>query len=346
MTPGLPRARLRFRGARLRAAILAAFGLAFGSHALAEDAGAPRPCVGRDLAEGADLRQARLARADDLVDAEGLLWRVERDGLAPSYLFGTIHSTDERAVALARKAAEFVGAAKVVATELGGPFDAVDQGAMAATMFARAIARDEDTFAPALTGEAAASVEAYLAGRGLPRELAHHLELWFLAAAAALPACEAARAQLGLPEVDQVIALAGKERGRAVVALESAAEQLDALAAAPPRLSATILAASARAPELDDDAYATLLRLYYDKRPADMLAVADVMPGLTPAERAAEDEFTRLLLVGRNEVMAARAAPLLAAGGAFIAVGALHLSGKNGLIERFRAMGYRVVDIW
>ncbi len=44
--------------------------------------------------------------------------------------------------------------------------------------------------------------------------------------------------------------------------------------------------------------------------------------------------------------MAARAAPLLAAGGAFIAVGALHLSGKNGLIERFRAAGYRVVNVW
>jgi hypothetical protein len=107
-----------------------------------------------------------------------------------------------------------------------------------------------------------------------------------------------------------------------------------------------MLAASARTPELEDDAYATLLRLYRDKRPAEMLAVADVMPGLTPEERAAEDTFIRLLLVGRNEVMAARAAPLLAAGGAFIAVGALHLPGKAGLIERFRAAGYSVVNVW
>ena len=77
-----------------------------------------------------------------------------------------------------------------------------------------------------------------------------------------------------------------------------------------------------------------------------MLAVSDAMPGMTPEERAAEDEFTRLLLVSRNEVMATRAAPLLAGGGAFIAVGALHLSGKSGLIERIRAAGYHVVDVW
>jgi uncharacterized protein YbaP (TraB family) len=36
----------------------------------------------------------------------------------------------------------------------------------------------------------------------------------------------------------------------------------------------------------------------------------------------------------------------LASGGAFIAVGALHLAGKTGLIERFRAMGYRVTKVW
>ena len=44
--------------------------------------------------------------------------------------------------------------------------------------------------------------------------------------------------------------------------------------------------------------------------------------------------------------MAERAAPLLAAGGAFIAVGALHLSGKDGLVERFRATGYKVTKVW
>ncbi len=44
--------------------------------------------------------------------------------------------------------------------------------------------------------------------------------------------------------------------------------------------------------------------------------------------------------------MAERAAPLLADGGAFIAVGALHLSGGAGLVERFRAHGYTVTKVW
>ena len=44
--------------------------------------------------------------------------------------------------------------------------------------------------------------------------------------------------------------------------------------------------------------------------------------------------------------MVERAEPLLARGGAFIAVGALHLSGKEGLVERLRAAGYRVTKVW
>ena len=80
--------------------------------------------------------------------------------------------------------------------------------------------------------------------------------------------------------------------------------------------------------------------LYGESRPAEILPISDALGGLSEAERSAQDEFMRVLLVGRNAVMAERAAPLLASGGAFIAVGALHLTGKDGLIERFRAEGY------
>jgi uncharacterized protein YbaP (TraB family) len=89
-----------------------------------------------------------------------------------------------------------------------------------------------------------------------------------------------------------------------------------------------------------------MLRLYREGRPAEILPIADAVGGLSEAERAAEDEFTRVLLLDRNALMAERAASLLASGGAFIAVGALHLSGKDGLVERFRTAGYKVTKVW
>ena len=303
-------------------------------------------CAGRDLTQGLDIAAAQAARADELTDAQGLLWRITRDDLAPSYLFGTIHSTDDQAVAIARRAAQLAAQAKVVATELGGPMDAIDKSALGAKLLAAAIDREDDTFLPDLAGPRGAAVEAFLAARGVPKELAHHLKLWFLAVSVAAPKCEAAREQAGLAEVDEVIAEAGVEAKIPVVGLESADEQADALAAAPPDLSAALLMTSARLPSLDDDGYATMLRLYREGRPAEMIAVVDALPQLTPAERAAERRFDELLLASRNQTMATRAAPLLAKGGAFIAVGALHLPGKDGLIARFRALGYLVENVW
>jgi hypothetical protein len=327
------------------AAGLVAMALAAAPPAAAADS-APPACGGRDIAAGLDLTASRAARADDLTDEQGLLWRVERDGVAPSYLFGTIHSTDDGAAAIARRAAEVAAKATIVATELGGPFDAVDRSALAAKLIAAAIDRDEDTFQPDLAGQAGAPVEALLAAHGVPSELAHHLKLWFLAASVEAPLCEQAREQAGLPEVDEIVAEAGAAEKIPVVGLETADQQLAALAAAPPSLSAALLKTSARLPRLDDDAYATIVNLYRDGRPAEMIAVVDALPELTPDERAAERRFDDLLLIGRNETMAASAAPLLAKGGAFVAVGALHLPGKGGLIARFRAMGYRVVNVW
>ena len=142
------------------AASLVAFALAAAPLAAAAESATPPACGGRDIAAGLDLAAARAARADELTDGQGLLWRVERDGVAPSYLFGTIHSTDDGAAAIARRAAEVAAKATIVATELGGPFDPVDRGALAAKLLAAAIDRDEDTFQPDLAGAAGASVEA------------------------------------------------------------------------------------------------------------------------------------------------------------------------------------------
>ena len=213
-------------------------------------------------------------------------------------------------------------------------------------MLAKALDRDHDTFEGVMPPEDRELIEKFLAGQGYPVEFAHHLKPWFLAVLTALPACEAKREALDLPEVDQFLAQTAKDSGVKVVGLETPQEQLDAIATMRPEVAATLLTLAAREPGMNDDLYATMLRLYRESRPAEILPISDAVGGLSEAERSAQDEFMRVLLVDRNAVMAERAAPLLASGGAFIAVGALHLTGKDGLIERFRADGYTVTKVW
>ena len=51
------------------------------------------------------------------------------------------------------------------------------------------------------------------------------------------------------------------------------------------------------------------------------------------------------VVTDRNKVMADHAAPILARGNAFMAVGAMHLPGPEGLVEGFRKAGYTVTAV-
>src|SRR5277367_2369002 len=326
---------------------LGAFAFLIGALTLSQaHAEPPKPCQGSDLTQIEGLAAAEAARADDLLNGDGLLWRIEKPGLPPSYLFGTIHSTDESALEIAQRAAQSINGAKIVATELGGPIDAVEKANITAASLASALDRDHDTFEGAIAPEDREKIEKFITGLGYPAVFAHHLKLWFLAILTALPKCEAEREALNLPEVDQFLAETARDSGVKVIGLETPEEQLAAIANMRPQVAATLLTLAARDPSLNDNLYATMLRLYRESRPAEILAVSDALGGLTDSERTAQDEFMLALLQGRNATMAERAAPLLASGGAFIAVGALHLAGKTGLIERFRARGYTVTKVW
>jgi uncharacterized protein len=331
----------------LRRRAVCVFALVSSTLALARaEAKEPEPCRGGDLTHVEGLAAAEAKRADDLVNADGLLWRIEKPGLPPSYLYGTMHTTDESALDLAQRAARPIAGVKVVATELGGPIDPIEKANISAATLAKALDRDHDTFEGVAAPKDRERIEKYLANQGYPQEFAHHLKLWFLALVTALPLCEAEREALDLPEVDQFIAQTAKDAGVKVIGLETPQEQLDVIATMRPEVAATLLALAAREPGMNDDLYATMLRLYRESRPAEILPISDAVGQLSESERAAEDEFMRALLVGRNAVIAQRAAPLLASGGAFIAVGALHLSGRDGLVQRFRADGYTVTKLW
>ena len=65
----------------------------------------------------------------------------------------------------------------------------------------------------------------------------------------------------------------------------------------------------------------------------------------TGDQRLAGD-FQRRLVDDRNQHMVERMQPYLQQGKAFVAVGALHLPGKTGLLERLQQQGYTVSRVY
>ncbi|MFD1333834.1 TraB/GumN family protein, partial [Methylopila musalis] len=99
---------------------------------------APARCQGNDLV--AALREedpsryaAFEAEGRRTPDAEGLLWRLEKPGLPPSHLFGTIHLSDDRLKPLPAPAAAAISGAGLVLVE---PKEVADPQATAAAQMA------------------------------------------------------------------------------------------------------------------------------------------------------------------------------------------------------------------
>lgn len=315
-------------------------------------AGEPPECTGKnllpDLAVSAPKLSARLATAEQTIpNGQAILWRITgpKDAIAPSYLFGTIHLTDPRVNTLSPEALKAVEAASVVALELKEAIDPIEE--------AQAMRRN-----PGLTNMPSGRDMWSLipdADEGVIRSAPQirdridalgSLQPWVISMMLDYPLCERERIRAGLPVVDQTIGKMAVVWLTPVLGLETVEEQLSVFAEVPLETQAKFLLAQARSANQLLDFTETYKQLYLARRLSSLLLLT-TQGGLSADEPdQAETAFlTDSLINKRNKVMLQRALPLVTKGNAFIAVGAAHLPGDQGLVALFRKAGYEVTPI-
>jgi uncharacterized protein len=95
-----------------------------------------------------------------------------------------------------------------------------------------------------------------------------------------------------------------------------------------------------------EDVIETMVARYTEGDIGGLLAclrAAEPIPGVAQAQ--IPPAFLDQLITSRNQRMRDRALPLLRRGAAFIAVGAAHLPGKEGLLSLFEKEGYEVESV-
>jgi hypothetical protein len=257
----------------------------------------------------------------------GLLWRVDVPGAAPSYLFGTLHSDDERVVNMPAPARRAFARAGTVALE------ALNDEA-AARRYRAALVGGEPRL-PALLGADWPRVEALLRDSGVPREVAPRFKPW-----AALIVLLQPRDATGLT-LDNLLSFEAGKAGKRLVQLETVEEQIETLDGMPQEVQVALLRdVQARFEEIQAAVYPTLSAYAAGDLVAQFRINAETMgPG-------PEGElFLERLLYRRNERFAERLAPLLKQGGVFAAFGALHLYGPRGVPALLERRGFRVTRV-
>jgi hypothetical protein len=145
--------------------------------------------------------------------------------------------------------------------------------------------------------------------------------------------------------LDNRLYRAALEQKKAVHQLETLDEQVDALEGLLEKDQVAMLASAVAEHDRMPARVKRLIDAYLRRDLAELAAVSDE-DASDPAMKKLNAVLMHRLLDQRNVRMAERMETELKAGRAFIAIGALHLYGNNGVLARLATRGYRVSRIY
>jgi uncharacterized protein YbaP (TraB family) len=266
--------------------------------------------------------------------SDGLFWRIEKPGRAPSHVYGTIHLGAPCEAYPREIVADRARNARLVMLEL------VTDATTVARM--RAVARlpDDQRLVDLVGRQTYERLAAVYGAAGVPRTHLDRLPPWAAMSGLLLLAKPGSRA------VDAEIIELARRGGRTTVALETVEEQVAFLDSfAPAEQAAAMRYALEHQPSLG-----RLIDLMLQHwKVEDAGALRRIAEGRHPEIPAGDREYQAHaarkleLSAERNRRMVDRAGPELDRGGVLMAIGALHLPGDDGVLALLAGRGFTIV---
>lgn len=263
---------------------------------------------------------------------KGLLWKIERTGAQSSYLLGTMHSEDPRVMKLA--------------PEIQRPFDASDSFTMEVLLDLQAMLEstqammftDGNTLRKVLGADLYGKVVPLMAERGVPEMMLGAFKPWAIFMTLSVP-----KQKTGV-FLDSALFNAAVEQNKKVYGLETVQEQLSVFDRLSIAEQVRMVADTVKHHGELEHAFEEMIAAYLKRDLKVLQAVSDKY--MTMDDKAITDKLMAELIDGRNRRMLDRMTPRLKEGNAFIAVGALHLPGEQGLLQLLQQQGYRVTAVY
>ncbi len=291
-------------------------------------------------------QQAIRAATDATPFARGLLWQATR-GTEKITLLGTYHFDDPRHAAIMARVAPLIDSASSVLVEAGPAEEAALKADLARNP-ALMVIRSGPTLPESLGPPDWQALSDAMKARGMPPFMVAKLRPWYVTMLLAVPPCAMAdQAALAAGGLDQRVMARAKAKGIALRGLEphdtvlrlfDAMSQDDQLGLIRQAL-ATEAQAEDYAVTLADSYFAEDARLIWELGRHAARATA----GYT-AEQVAHDfdAMEALLMTSRNRAWIPVLEQAAASGPVFAAFGALHLSGKTGVLRLLQERGFTV----
>ena len=309
-----------------------------------------KSCIGNNLINELPSQALDDARSEaaKTPNGQGLFWKISKDGKQPSWLYGTMHVTDPRILNLSDAVTKAIDQSDTVVIETLDLLDPLKAQAALLKNPELTMFTNGQKLTSTMSEDDKSFVEAELKERGIPASFVARMKPWMVMSLVSVPDCEQQRKASGKQILDFAIVERAKAQGKELKGLETILEQVTAMASLPIDFQIKGLVESLRLGDVLTDVSETMTQLYLEEDIALITpALKAVAKELGQEDNPDEDfgAFEAKIILERNYLMAERAEPILNDGNAFIAVGALHLPGEEGVIELLRKQGFQITRV-
>lgn len=261
---------------------------------------------------------------------QGLLWEVSREGVPPSYVFGTIHVAERHVSEQLDKVRVVLAESEVFVMEAIPEPD--DIALMRRMMFFDDGAELQDVISAHLFAETLSVLRAY----HLTENDVATMKPWAAYLTMSYPA------EMGIVLDQQLLHLArtGEASTRGLESMEELGGLFNSLSLAD---QVRLLTDAVCHREILEGDFAKMISLYTQ---GDLAGLFSYGQRYSFADNTLYENLTEKILTERNYRMVERMQPILETGAAFIAMGALHLPGEEGVLALLERYDFEIIRVF
>jgi uncharacterized protein YbaP (TraB family) len=269
-------------------------------------------------------------------DGKLLLWRIEHpdpnSGIRSSYILGTIHLDDSRVMDIPASIMRRLHAAKTLMLELE-----INEINSAETL-RKMLFTDGRDLPHVVGGKQYSRISSALADAGvrLPDNVLSLLKPWAAMLMLIRPSNESGTF------LDKKLAMLASRSNIQVLGLETINEQLSVFDQIPLDDQVELLLSAIQQLPRKEESYRKILDAYLS---GDLERIVSMSAEQEPEDARLASLLRQKLILDRNRKMYSRMQKYLHRGNVFVAVGALHLPGDEGILQMLSDDGYRLSRI-
>ncbi len=264
--------------------------------------------------------------------SKGLLWKVESQSTQPVYLFGTMHSEDKRVTTLPAPVQKAFDSSSSVTLEVK-----LDMQVAFETL-SRMMITDGSNLNTIIGDQLFAKSAALMIGYGMPEPVLNNLKPWAVFVTLSTP-----KIKTGL-FLDKVLYDKAVSSGKNIYGLETVSEQLSIFDDMPVDDQIILLKDTIEYHSKLPGIFEEMTNIYLQRDLDGLVAFNE--KHMKEGNARVTDALMERLLVDRNVRMVDRMTDQLKEGSAFIAVGALHLPGKKGILNLLQNKGHKISVVY